>query len=148
MEKQAWNSPLFRNMEPEDVQTMLHCLNAREVTAEKGAFLLRSGGETPLIGLVLEGAVQIISEDCAGKRSLLAVLPAGSIFGESYSCLRAENRTLAYQTNEKSRVLLLDYERILHSCKLVCRFHHRMVENMVEMIAAKYLDIVVNIVVL
>ena len=39
-------------------------------------------------------------------------------------------------------MLLLDYERILHACKLVCRFHHRMIENMVELIAEKNLVLV------
>ena len=37
---------------------------------------------------------------------------------------------------------LLDYGRILHACKLVCRFHHRMIENMVELIAEKNLTLV------
>ena len=66
----------------------------------------------------------------------------GSVFGESYSCVKARNRTIAYQASGKCRVLLLDYERILHACKLVCRFHHRMIENMVELIAEKNLELI------
>lgn len=143
-----WNSPLFRNMEREDIEAALHCLNAREVSPKKNEFLLRSGEGPPLIGLVLDGSVRMLREDAAGKRSLLAVVPAGSIFGESYSCLRAENRTIAYQADEKSRVILMDYERVLHACKLVCRFHHRLIENMVELIAEKNLNLVEKIEVL
>ena len=84
----------------------------------------------------------MISEDYFGKKSLLSVLPAGSIFGESYTCVKARNRTIAYQARTASRVLLLDYGRILHACKLVCRFHHRMIENMVELIAEKNVALV------
>ena len=84
----------------------------------------------------------MISEDSFGKKSLLSVLPVGSIFGESYTCAKARNRTIAYQARTHSRVLLLDYGRILHACKLVCRFHHRMIENMVELIAEKNLTLV------
>ncbi len=84
----------------------------------------------------------MISEDSFGKKSLLSVLPVGSIFGESYTCIKAKNRTIAYQARTASRVLLLDYGRILHACKLVCRFHHRMIENMVELIAEKNVALV------
>ena len=112
-------SPLFRNITPEDLKAMLGCLSAREVAARRGGFIMSSPGEHPLMGVVLEGEVEMISEDSFGKKSLLSVLPVGSIFGESYTCIKAKNRTIAYQARTASRVLLLDYGRILHACKLV-----------------------------
>ena len=121
---------------------MLKCLSAREVTPGRGEFIMASPGAAPLMGVVLEGEVEMISEDYFGKKSLLTVLSVGSVFGESYSCVKARNRTIAYQASGKCRVLLLDYDRILHACKLVCRFHHRMIENMVELIAEKNLELI------
>ena len=117
-------------------------VGAAEVAARRGGFIMSSPGEHPLMGVVLEGEVEMISEDSFGKKSLLSVLPVGSIFGESYTCIKAKNRTIAYQARTASRVLLLDYGRILHACKLVCRFHHRMIENMVELIAEKNVALV------
>lgn len=134
--------PLFRDIAPEDLQAMLGCLSAREAAPRRGDFILRTPDAHPLLGVVLEGEVEMISEDSFGKKSLLSVLPVGSIFGESYTCAKARNRTIAYQARTHSRVLLLDYGRILHACKLVCRFHHRMIENMVELIAEKNLTLV------
>lgn len=134
--------PLFSHIDPHDLRAMLNCLSARETLADRGAFIMDSSHARPLIGVVLSGSVAIISEDYFGKKSLLTILPAGSIFGESYSCIKAYNRSIAYQANEPSRVLLLDYDRILHACKLVCRFHHRMIENMVELIAQKNLELI------
>ena len=124
--------PLFRDIAPEDLQAMLGCLSAREAAPRRGDFILRTPDAHPLLGVVLEGEVEMISEDSFGKKSLLSVLPVGSIFGESYTCAKARNRTIAYQARTHSRVLLLDYGRILHACKLVCRFHHRMIENIRE----------------
>ena len=80
---------------------------------------MASPGTAPLMGVVLEGEVEMISEDYFGKKSLLTVLSVGSVFGESYSCVKARNRTIAYQASGKCRVLLLDYERILQACKLI-----------------------------
>ena len=134
--------PLFRGILPEELHALLHCLSAQELSPPKGGFILASPGTQPPIGVVLEGSVQMISEDSFGKRSLIMVLSKGSIFGESYSCMKARNRSIAYQANEASRILILDYGRILHACKLVCRFHHRMIENMVELIALKNLELV------
>lgn len=134
--------PLFRGIDPADLGGMLKCLSAREVTPARGEFIMASPGTAPLMGVVLEGEVEMISEDYFGKKSLLTVLSVGSVFGESYSCVKARNRTIAYQASGKCRVLLLDYDRILHACKLVCRFHHRMIENMVELIAEKNLELI------
>lgn len=134
--------PLFREIDPEELGAMLKCLSAREVTPARGEFIMASPGAAPLMGVVLEGEVEMISEDYFGKKSLLTVLSVGSVFGESYSCVKARNRTIAYQASGKCRVLLLDYDRILHACKLVCRFHHRMIENMVELIAEKNLELI------
>ena len=123
--------PLFRGISEEDLTAMLGCLSAREISPRRGDFIMRTPEVHPLMGVVLEGEVEMISEDLFGKKSLLSVLPVGSLFGESYTCVKARRRTIAYQARTHCRVLLLDYDRILHACKLVCRFHHRMIENMV-----------------
>ena len=134
--------PLFRGIDPADLGAMLKCMSAREIEPERGEFIMTTPGSAPLMGVVLAGEVEMISEDYFGKKSLLTVLPVGSVFGESYSCVKARNRTIAYQASGKCRVLLLDYDRILHACKLVCRLHHRMIENMVELIAEKNLELI------
>ena len=89
--------PLFRDIAPEDLQAMLGCLSAREAAPRRGDFILRTPDAHPLLGVVLEGEVEMISEASFGKKSLLSVLPVGSIFGESYTCAKARNRTIAYQ---------------------------------------------------
>lgn len=67
--------PLFRDIAPEDLQAMLGCLSAREAAPHRGDFILRTPDAHPLLGVVLEGEVEMISEDSFGKKSLLSVLP-------------------------------------------------------------------------
>lgn len=76
-------SPLFRNITPEDLKAMLGCLSAREVAARRGGFIMSSPGEHPLMGVVLEGEVEMISEDYFGKKSLLSVLRRGAFSGRA-----------------------------------------------------------------
>ena len=42
---------------------MLKCLSAREVTPDRGAFIMSSPGGAPVMGVVLEGEVEMSSED-------------------------------------------------------------------------------------
>lgn len=141
-EKLVAECPLFRQIDPKDLAAMLKCLSAREITAQRGEFIETTSDGKPLMGVVLAGSVEMISEDYFGKKSILTVLRVGNLFGETYSCLQARNRAVAFQVRDDCRVLILDYDRILHACKLVCRFHHRMIENMVELIAEKNLELI------
>lgn len=120
---------------------MLRCLNAREASFPKGSYLPVSEESVPLMGVVLEGSVAMLSEDRGGKRSLLTILWQDQLFGETYACAQAKNRIIAYQARTDCQVLLMNYDRVLHSCKVTCLFHHRLVENMVELIAAKNLEL-------
>lgn len=133
--------PLFRNIAPEEWNAMVGCLKAREATFPKGGFLPVSEESVPLMGVVLEGSVSMLSEERNGKRSLITILLPDQLFGETYACARAKNRVITYQAREDCRVLLMDYDRVLHSCNVTCAFHHRLVENMVELIAAKNLEL-------
>lgn len=75
--------PLFRGISEEDLTAMLGCLSAREISPRRGDFIMRTPEVHPLMGVVLEGEVEMISEDLFGKKSLLSVLPVGSLFGRA-----------------------------------------------------------------
>ncbi len=87
---------------------MLGCLSAREVAARRGGLHHeRAPGEHPLMGVVLEGEVEMISEDSFGKSPSCPSCRWAAFLGESYTCIKAKNRTIAYQARTASRVLLL-----------------------------------------
>lgn len=134
-------NPLFYHIQKEDLEAMMKCVNAREESFRKGEFIISSDDTLQLIGLVLEGSVEMINEDEFGKKSILTIMYTDGLFGETFACAQAKHRIVAFQAHEDCRVLLMDYERILNSCKVTCIFHHRLIENMVMMIAAKNLEL-------
>lgn len=75
--------PLFRGISEEDLTAMLGCLSAREISPHRGDFIMRTPEVHPLMGVVLEGEVEMISEDLFGKKSLLSVLPVGASSGRA-----------------------------------------------------------------
>ena len=56
-------TPLFDRIDREELSALLNCLQAKIFTAEKGAPVFLEGDEAGFIGVVLEGAVQIVRDD-------------------------------------------------------------------------------------
>ena len=101
------SSPLFRDIAPADLASLLDCLDARERAYEKGAWLLRRGEWTDRLGLVLSGTVHILREDFWGSRSIVGLAEPGEIFAESYA-LAGKPLAVSVLAAADGRALFLD----------------------------------------
>ena len=101
------SSPLFRDIAPADLASLLDCLDARERAYEKGAWLLRRGEWTDRLGLVLSGTVHILREDFWGNRSIVGLAGPGEIFAESYA-LAGKPLAVSVLAAADGRALFLD----------------------------------------
>ena len=131
--------PLFRGIDVFDLETMLGCIKAKIETAKKGEILLLTGGKPLYIGIVLSGQLQIAREDCDGNRSLVTVVTAGGIFGETLCCAGILESPITVAAGTETSVLLLRFSHILHICPNSCAFHTKLIENMLGIIAGKNL---------
>lgn len=129
--------PLFRGILPEDLSSMLRCLNARTAAYQKQDIVLLEGQPVPSVGVVLSGKVQIVKEDFAGNRNIMAEIGPGNLFAESYSCIQADSLPVTVVSVTESEVLWVDYRRIVTTCPSACRFHTRLIENMLTILASK-----------
>lgn len=132
-------NPLFRGISPEELKSMLGCLQARETQAKKGAPVFLEGDPAGFIGIVLEGAVRIVRDDYYGERTLLAQAEPGDIFAEAYACADVETMPISGYAAADSRVLLLSCRKMLTVCTNACRFHNRLVKNLLQVVARKNL---------
>ena len=114
------SSPLFRDIAPADLASLLDCLDARERAYEKGAWLLRRGERTDRLGLVLSGTVHILREDFWGSRSIVGLAGPGEIFAESYA-LAGEPLEVSVLAASDARVLFLRVETALTGCGQLTR---------------------------
>ena len=64
------NSPLFKDVAPEEIDAMLQCLGTEEKEYEKGEIIFHAGDVIHSIGLVLTGRVQIENDDLWGNKSV------------------------------------------------------------------------------
>ena len=127
------SSPLFRDIAPADLASLLDCLDARERAYEKGAWLLRRGERTDRLGLVLSGTVHILREDFWGSRSIVGLAGPGEIFAESYA-LAGEPLEVSVLAASDARVLVLRVETALTGCGQLTR-------NLTALLAEKNLTL-------
>lgn len=133
------HNPLFRGIGLSDFEAMLSCMEARTQNYKKGEIILLAGNPVESVGLVLSGAVQVVREDADGKLNLLTELHAGDMFGEVFACAGITHSPVTVLSEQNSEVLHINYQKIITTCSSTCTFHHKLVENMLALLAQKNL---------
>ncbi len=74
---------------------------------------------------------------CMGKRDDLIVFGENQLFGETFAGSNDPISSVSFYSARNTRVLSIPFHRIMHTCNMSCVFHHRIIENMVSLIANK-----------
>lgn len=138
---QGVNSPLFAGISPEDRGAMFGCIGYHIGTFRKGEIVAIEEENVKHIGIVLSGAVDMVKEDLWGNKTMLLRISKNDIFGETFACGSDTLSVVTFLVSEDARILFLPFNRVMHSCTMACQFHHRLIENMVRVIADKNRDL-------
>lgn len=133
------NCPLFEGIDPLHIQEMLACLNAQRLSFQKGQTIFFEGQAAQTIGVVLNGNIQILHNDFYGRRSVLAVLEKGEVFGEAFVCAGLTKLPVSVVAQTHSTVLFLNGRHALATPDHPCPFHHRLIFNLLQDSARKNL---------
>lgn len=129
--------PLFQGIKKDDMRSILNCLSAYVKEYKKEQYIFYHEDEVDSIGLILKGKVQMVREDLWGNKIFLISMNTGELFGETFACNTNQNATVSFQASSDAIIIFIPFSRVLHSCSMACKFHHRLIENMVFIIAAK-----------
>jgi CRP-like cAMP-binding protein len=135
------NSPLFYGIQPEDRKAMLGCIGYHIGTFKKGDIVAFEEENIKHIGILLSGAVDMIKEDLWGNKTMLVRMRKDELFGETFACGSDNLSVVTFMVSEDAKILFLPFDRVMHSCTMACQFHHRLIENMVHIIADKNRDL-------
>lgn len=136
---------LFHNIRGPELKPVLNCIGAYTRSYLKGNYIALSGDEINCIGIILSGKVLMLKEDIWGEKSILVVMRRGEIFGETFACGVVSSSTVSFKAAEDTEVLFMPYSRVIHSCSKACAYHHRLIENMVVLIANKNYELMEKI---
>ena len=129
--------PLFRQIEDEDLISMLGCLGAKVETFDKKYTIIAEGNPARHIGIMLSGSAQIIQVDYYGNRSILSSIEPSQVFAEAFACAEVPSIPVTVIANEPCEVMLIDCSRILHTCSGSCGFHQQLIFNLMKDLATK-----------
>lgn len=108
---------LFRDLKDTDLQEALSFFQAEEANYLKGEPLYRIGDPFVQFGLVLEGAVQVSTNDLDGEKMIMATVTPGETFGESLCFLQANDREIYIHAIENVSLLWLKTDNIRSGAK-------------------------------
>lgn len=134
-------SPLFDDITPEDRKTMLGCIGYHIGTFQKGDIVAFEDENIKHIGILLSGTVDMIKEDLWGNKTMLVRMRKDELFGETFACGEDNLSVVTFMVSEDAKILFIPFDRVMHSCTMACVFHHRLIENMVHIIANKNRDL-------
>ena len=137
--------PLFQGVEQGEVEQVLRCLGASARRYDRGTPILRAGEPATHMGVVLSGQVQVSRLAADGSRQILGAMGPGGLFGEAYACAGVEALPVTAAASADSRVLLLDRARIVSPCSAACRYHQRLISNLMALLAQKNIQLSRNL---
>ena len=132
---------LFRGTTEAELPTLIGCIAPSYRDFAKNEMILHQGEDITSVGMVLSGRVQIIEEDFWGNRNIIADVWPGEVFGESYAFLPGELLRVSVIAAEPSAVMMIDARHMLEICSSACRFHTRLVQNLLAESARKNLGL-------
>ncbi len=135
-------SKLFSGIEDSELESMLHCLQAREKHYDRAEYVVCAGDIVRSIFLVVSGSLLIQTDDYWGNRSILDRVAEGEMFGEIYAAPGCGTMQTDVVAACDCTVILLDVNRILTVCTNACRFHTMTVRNLFYSISEKNLRLI------
>lgn len=133
--------PLFAGIAAAEIVPLLSCLGARKVAVEKNQTIFWEGDAATDMGIVLEGAVQVVRDDYYGNRTIVARLEAAGLFAEAFACAAIDRYPVSVIAETASTVLILNCQRIMTVCSSSCGFHSRLIRNLLAIVAAKTIQL-------
>lgn len=132
-------SPLFEGVNREELPAMLDCLQPREASYQKGAYITTAGGPLGGVGVILAGKAAVIKESAGGDRVVMTILKPGDLFGEIAAFAEKPRWPATVQAQEISAAIFLPRENIVGRCAENCIRHRVLINNMLRLISERAL---------
>lgn len=102
------NNPFF-NISDKNKDKLLKNLEANTINFKKNISILSNFKNENIIGIVVNGSVQIIRTDYNGNKNIIEELQKNSLFGTVFSHINDEYDIV---TKEDSQIIIIEYDRI------------------------------------
>ncbi len=129
--------PLFQHIEEADFQILFPCIQSQIKKHTQDEYIILSGDEVHTVGIVLEGALELIKENPAGGKHILDFLGPSHVFGEGIVCTYQKLAPVTVRVKEDAKILSIPFDRIIKPCSNSCGFHVQLIKNMMMILGEK-----------
>jgi CRP/FNR family transcriptional regulator, dissimilatory nitrate respiration regulator len=129
--------PLFQHIEEADFQILFPCIQSQIKKYTQDEYIILSGDEVHTVGIVLEGALELIKENPAGGKHILDFLGPSHVFGEGIVCTYQKLAPVTVRVKEDAKILSIPFDRIIKPCSNSCGFHVQLIKNMMMILGEK-----------
>ena len=128
---------LFLDIEPQEIDNLLHCLCAKYVRYAKGDYIIEEGNKVYDFGIMLSGHGRAIKWDPSGRVVLISLLKKGSEIGVILAASLNHNSPVTVQAEDDVLVLQIPFKRVLTRCERACPLHDKLLRNYISIVAEK-----------
>lgn len=126
---------IFEGISPEELKHLLPCLNWHVKKFKKGDFIFHAGEVINEIGVILSGNVIIEAYDLMGNKNVFGGSSKGEVVAVSYSFTPNEPLIVNVIAGSDVEMLFIDINKSIYVCSASCKFHSRLVSNLLNIIA-------------
>lgn len=130
-------SHLFDGIGDDEIVQILNCLGYSIRLYRKDKVIAMEGNDIRYIGIVLQGAVDMVKEDLWGNKDMLTRMLPGDLFGETFACGIEAESVVTFVASATTEALIVPFNRVLKTCSNACGFHEKLIRNFIFMIARK-----------
>ena len=135
-------SPIFMGIEDVEIVKIMTCSNARIEGFKRSELIMHGEEGFDKLGVVLEGAVNMIREDEFGSSFVILTHEQGEPFGLSMAIDPEHTEDLCVYAATGSTVLLMDASRLMHACSNNCTFHTKLLSNLLNIVVKMNMELV------
>jgi len=126
---------LFDNINDKNKEKLLRLFEANTLLFKKDTTILSTMKNDNIICIVQSGYIQIIRNDYNGNRAIIEELEENSVFGSMFSSI--SNNEYDIVTKEDSRLIVIDYHRIIECSKNNLPSYNQFIQNLLQIISSK-----------
>lgn len=132
---------LFRGIEESNYKHLMSCLGTQVKSFDEEEFIFFAGDKISQVGIVLSGRVEILKENLAGNKHIIAILDSSHLFAEGIVSTASRQSPVTVQAMEATKVMMIPYERIIRSCGMSCTYHYGLIQNMMMVLGEKNVNL-------
>lgn len=118
---------LFYNITESEKEKILNFLEANTLKYKKNTTILSNQKNDNIIGIILEGYIQIVKTDYNGNNNIIEDLQDGAIFGTTMSSIK--NTEYSLITKEDTRLVIIYFDAIVNN-SLNYKYFNQFLKNL------------------